>query len=45
MNPIAERSLETDSLENEGPIERREDTNQIGAKELVKNQKEVYDNS
>ena len=32
MNPIAEKTLETDPLENEGPIEQREDTKQIGAK-------------
>ena len=37
MNPIAERTLETDLLENEGPIEQRKDTNQFRAKELLKN--------
>ncbi len=43
MNPIIERTEETDPLENEGLIEQREDKNQIGAKELVKNQKQESD--
>ena len=45
MNPIEERTEEADSLENEEAIEQREDTNQIGAKELVKNQKQESDRS
>ena len=45
MNPIEEKTEEADSLENEGPIEQREDSNQIGAKELVKNQKQESDRS
>ena len=45
MNPIEEKTEEADILENQGPIEQREDTNQIGAKELVKNQKQESDRS